>query len=121
MTQTELEQKLSLVIPATDYEAFRDVDIILEAVPEKMDLKKKVFQDLEKRAGEGAIFASNTSALSISEMASATQRPQKVIGMHVGDDDPSQLFYGEMGLKSGQDTRSTVQQEIGIPLYHEKP
>lgn len=82
MTQSEMEQKLSLVIPATDYEAFRDVDIILEAVPEKMDLKKKVFQDLEKRAGEGAIFASNTSALSISEMASATQRPQKVIGMH---------------------------------------
>ncbi len=82
MTQSEMEQKLSLVIPSTNYESFRDVDVVIEAVPEKMDLKKKVFQDLEKVVGEGTVFASNTSALSISEMASATKRPQKVIGMH---------------------------------------
>ena len=82
MTQTEMEGKLSLVIPATNYEAFRDVDIVIEAVPEKMELKKQVFQDLEKVAGEGTLLASNTSALSISEIASATKRPQKVVGMH---------------------------------------
>lgn len=82
MTRGEMEQKLSLVIPATDYEAFRDVDVVIEAVPEKMELKKKVFQDLEKAVGKGTLFTSNTSALSISEMASATRRPQKVIGMH---------------------------------------
>lgn len=82
MTQTEMESKMALAVSSTDYESFRDVDIVIEAVPEKMELKKQVFQELEKVVGEGTIFASNTSALSISEMAAATQRPQKVIGMH---------------------------------------
>jgi len=82
MTQTEMEGKIALVIPTTDDLAFQDVDIVIEAVPEKMDLKKRIFQDLEKIVGEGTILASNTSALSISEMAQATKRPHKVIGMH---------------------------------------
>lgn len=82
MTQAEMEGKMALVIPATEYSAFQDVDIVIEAVPEKMELKKSVFQDLEKVIGEGTILASNTSALSISEMGAATKRPQKVIGMH---------------------------------------
>lgn len=82
MSQGEMEGKLALVTPTTDYEAFRDVDIVIEAVPEKMEIKKQVFRDLEKFVGEGTIFASNTSALSISEMGTATGRPQKVIGMH---------------------------------------
>jgi 3-hydroxyacyl-CoA dehydrogenase len=82
MTGAEMEGKLALVTPATDYEAFRDVDLVIEAVPEKMALKQQVFQELEKSVGEGTIFTTNTSALSISEMASATKRPQKVVGMH---------------------------------------
>ena len=82
MTASEMENKMALVVPSTDYESFRDVDIVIEAVPEKMELKKQVFQELDKVCGEGTIFATNTSALSISEMASATKRPQKVIGMH---------------------------------------
>lgn len=82
MTPSEMGGKLALVTPATDYETFRDVDIVIEAVPEKIELKKQVFLDLEKVVGEGAIFATNTSALSISEMASATHRPSKVVGMH---------------------------------------
>jgi 3-hydroxyacyl-CoA dehydrogenase len=82
MTQAEMEGKLALVTPATNYEAFRDVDIVIEAVPEKMELKKQAFRDLEKIVGEGTIFASNTSALSISEIAAATKRPHKVVGMH---------------------------------------
>ena len=82
MTASEMEAKMALVIPATGYEAFRDVDIVVEAVPEKMDLKKKVFQELDKVSSEGTIFTTNTSALSISEIGSATHRPHKVIGMH---------------------------------------
>ena len=82
MSQTDLEAKMALVTPATKDEAFKDVDIVIEAVPEKMELKKKVFQDLEKTVGDGCIFASNPSALSISELAAATQRPGKVVGMH---------------------------------------
>lgn len=82
MTASDMEQKLSLVIPTTSYEDFKDVDIVIEAVPEKMELKKEVFRDLEKVVGEGTIFASNTSALSISEMGAATKRPEKMVGMH---------------------------------------
>ena len=82
MSSSELESKLTLVSGAATYDSFKDVDIVIEAVPEKMDLKKKVFQDLEGRVSENTIFATNTSALSISELGAATKRPEKVVGMH---------------------------------------
>jgi len=82
MDASELENKLSLVSGATSYEAFKDTDIVIEAVPEKMDLKKKVFQELDNHTSENTIFATNTSALSISGLGAATKRPEKVIGMH---------------------------------------
>jgi 3-hydroxybutyryl-CoA dehydrogenase len=63
-------------------EAVKDADLIIEAVPEKIDLKKKVFKEIEEAAPKHAIIASNTSSLSISEMASATKRPDKFIGTH---------------------------------------
>ncbi len=82
MDAGQMEEKMALLIPTDSYDDFRDVDIIIEAVPEKMDLKKQIFGELEAVCPEGAIFASNTSALSISAMAAATTRPRKVIGMH---------------------------------------
>ncbi|MBI5044158.1 MAG: 3-hydroxybutyryl-CoA dehydrogenase [Nitrospirae bacterium] len=82
MTSTEMEQKLALISGATAFNDFGDVDIVIEAVPEDMKIKQKVFQELEKACPESTIFASNTSALSITEMASATKKPDKVIGMH---------------------------------------
>ena len=82
MTSSEVDQKLSLVTATTRDEDFKDADIVIEAVSEKMELKKKVFQDLERVTPEGTILASNTSALSISEIGAATKRPEKVIGMH---------------------------------------
>jgi len=82
MSAGEMDSKMSLVIPALDYSEFGDVDIVIEAVPEKMDLKKKIFAELDGICPEGTIFASNTSALSITEMGRATRRPHKMIGMH---------------------------------------
>ncbi len=82
MSVGEMESKLALVEPTLSYDSFADVDIVIEAVPEKMHIKKQVFAELEQVVPETTIFASNTSALSISEMASATKRPGKVIGMH---------------------------------------
>ena len=82
MSLSELESKMTLVSGTTSYEGFKDVDIVIEAVPEKMELKKKVFQDLEGQVSENTIFATNTSALSISELGAATKRPEKVVGMH---------------------------------------
>ena len=82
MSAGEMAAKMDLIIPTLDYGEFADVDIVIEAVPEKMSLKQRIFQDLDKVCPEGTIYASNTSALSITEMARATHRPQKVIGMH---------------------------------------
>lgn len=82
MSVGEMESKLALIEPTLSYDSFADVDIVIEAVPEKMHIKKQVFAELEQVVPETTIFASNTSALSISEMASATKRPGKVIGMH---------------------------------------
>ncbi len=82
MNAGEMQSKLDLIIPTLDYGEFADVDIVIEAVPEKMGLKQRVFQELEKVVPEGTLFASNTSALSITAMGRATQRPNKVIGMH---------------------------------------
>lgn len=82
MSQDEVEKKMALVSGAITWDAFKDVDLVIEAVPEKMELKKKVFQEVEAVLPESSILASNTSALSISEMGAATKRPGKVVGIH---------------------------------------
>jgi 3-hydroxyacyl-CoA dehydrogenase/enoyl-CoA hydratase/3-hydroxybutyryl-CoA epimerase len=82
MSSTTMQEKMDLVIPTLDYDEFADVDIVIEAVPEIMKIKQQVFAELDKVCPPETVFASNTSALSIAEMGSATQRPHKVIGMH---------------------------------------
>jgi 3-hydroxyacyl-CoA dehydrogenase / enoyl-CoA hydratase / 3-hydroxybutyryl-CoA epimerase len=82
MTSGEVEQKMSLVTGTTDYDGFNDVDVVIEAIFEDMNVKKKVFGELDSVCPSATILATNTSSLSISEIASATGRPQKVIGMH---------------------------------------
>jgi 3-hydroxyacyl-CoA dehydrogenase len=82
MSAGDMGSKLDLVTPTLTYDGFEDVDIVIEAVPEVMAVKRRVFQELEEVCPEATIFASNTSALSISEMGAATQKPFKVIGMH---------------------------------------
>ena len=82
MTAGDMESKLDLITPTLTYDEFEDVDIVIEAVPEKIGIKKAVFKELEGVCPEQTIFASNTSALSISEMGAATGKPHKVIGMH---------------------------------------
>jgi 3-hydroxyacyl-CoA dehydrogenase len=82
MSEGDMQAKLDLVTPTLTYDEFGDVDIVIEAVPEKMGIKQAVFKELEGACPEQTIFASNTSALSISEMGAATGKPHKVIGMH---------------------------------------
>ena len=82
MTQDELEKKLTLVTGVTGYEGFKDVDLVVEAVPEKLDLKQQIFRDLDQSVPGSAVLASNTSSLSISALGGVTRRPHKVIGMH---------------------------------------
>jgi len=83
MTAEAYDDALARLIPMVDIEeAVRDTDFIVEAVPEKLELKKSVFAELDKYAPNHAILASNTSNISITEIASATKRPDKVIGYH---------------------------------------
>jgi 3-hydroxyacyl-CoA dehydrogenase len=82
MSAGDMESKLDLMAPTLTYDEFEDVDIVIEAVPEQMGIKKAVLKELEEACPEQTIFASNTSALSISEMGAATGKPHKVIGMH---------------------------------------
>ena len=78
----QLEQVMSLITGATDYSGFGDVDFVVEAVPEKMEIKQAVFAELDAVTPGGAILASNTSSLSITEIGEATLRPDKVVGFH---------------------------------------
>src|ERR1700693_3738981 len=82
MTSGEMEQKMNLVTGATNYDDFSDVDIVIEAIYEDMEVKKNLFQELEGICPATTIFASNTSSISISAIGSAVKKPEKVVGMH---------------------------------------
>jgi 3-hydroxyacyl-CoA dehydrogenase len=82
MTGAEMDQKMALVSGATNYDGFGDVDIVIEAIFEDLGVKKKVFSELDGICPPASILATNTSSLSISAVASATKRPEKVVGMH---------------------------------------
>lgn len=111
MTAGQMQEKLDLIEYTLDYDAFGDVDIVIEAVPEVMKVKQQVFKDLDGVCGPDTIFASNTSALSITEMGKATGRPNKVIGMHFFN--PAhvmKLVEIIPGAETDDDTVDTVQQ-----------
>ena len=78
----QAERTLGLITGTTSYDAFGDVDFVIEAVPEKMEIKHAVFAELDASTPGHAILASNTSGLSITEIGDATNRPDKVVGFH---------------------------------------
>jgi 3-hydroxyacyl-CoA dehydrogenase len=82
MTGDQVETAMGLLTPTLDFDALGDCDLIIEAVFENMDIKKEIFATLDGIAKDGAILASNTSYLDVDEIASATNRPEAVIGMH---------------------------------------
>ena len=82
MTQEQVEQRMALITPSLSKGDLGEVDLIIEAVFEEMGLKKEIFGELDKIAKKGAILASNTSFLDLNEIASATSRPEDVIGLH---------------------------------------
>jgi 3-hydroxyacyl-CoA dehydrogenase len=78
----QAEELLGRISGTTEYEGFGDVDFVVEAVPERMQVKQAVFAELDAVTPGHAILSSNTSSLSITEMAEATSRPDKVCGFH---------------------------------------
>lgn len=82
MEQAAADQILANLEPADGMEAFGDCDIVIEAATENIGLKLDLFKQMDNAAPENAILASNTSSISITLLAAATQRPEKVVGMH---------------------------------------
>ena len=82
LTQQFVDERLKLIMPTLGYDGFATVDMVVEAVFEGMALKQQVFKELDRFCKLGAILASNTSTLNIDEIASATSRPETVIGTH---------------------------------------
>lgn len=83
VTEAERDAALArLSVVSTVEAAVQDVDLAIEAIPERMELKQAMFRDLDRSAPERALLASNTSSLDIDEIARATRRPEKVLGMH---------------------------------------
>lgn len=111
LTEAEKDEILERLTYSNDLEAVRGADLIIEAVPEKIELKKKVFEQLDKFADTETIIVSNTSGLSISEIASVTMRPHKVMGVHFFYPAPvMKLVELIRGLATDDDTYAKVRE-----------
>ncbi len=82
ITSEQVEERMALIDGQTSIDALNSQDLIIEAVFENMDLKKDIFKQLDTICKDGAILASNTSALDVNEIADVTNRPEDVIGLH---------------------------------------
>ena len=109
VTQEYMDATLANITPATDYACCADVDLVIEAAVETMELKKELFKMLDGICKPEAILASNTSSLSITEIAGATNRPDRVIGMHFFNPAPVMKL---VELIKGQKTSDEVCTQI---------
>ncbi|WP_408096666.1 3-hydroxyacyl-CoA dehydrogenase NAD-binding domain-containing protein [Peredibacter sp. HCB2-198] len=82
MTEDEFNRKMRSIEPTLNFEGFKAVDLVVEAVVENMDLKKKVFAELEEYVRPDALLTSNTSSLSVEEMSKALRKPERFAGLH---------------------------------------
>ena len=109
MTTQDVERRMGLITGSTDFNAVRDADIIVEAVFEEMPVKKEVFAKLDAIAKPDAVLATNTSTLDVNEIASATKRPESVIGMHFfSPANVMRLLENVRGAKSSKTTIATA-------------
>ena len=109
MSQDEADAARSRISTAIDRSACADVDLVVEAVPEILDLKLSIFSELDGICKDDCILATNTSSISISEIASATSRPDKVIGMHFMNPVPiMKLVEVINGKETSESVTSTV-------------
>jgi len=110
MTEAELEQILARIRPSTELENARSVDLVIEAAIENMEIKASLFKELDELAPAHTILASNTSSLPITEIAAATKRPEKVIGMHFMNPVPvMKLVEIIRGLATADEVYNTIE------------
>jgi 3-hydroxyacyl-CoA dehydrogenase len=109
MTMTQVEERMARLSPTLDFEALADADLVIEAVFEDMELKKSVFERLDKVAKPGAILASNTSYLDIDAIAAKTARPEDVLGTHFfSPANVMRLLEIVRGAKTSKSTLATI-------------
>lgn len=82
ITKDEFNRKMRSIIPTTKYDGFKSVDLVIEAVVENMEIKKKVFSEMEKQVSVDSLITSNTSSLSVTEMATSLEKPERFAGLH---------------------------------------
>ena len=116
-TAEDIAKYSALLTTGTNIKDFQDCDIVIEAIIENMDLKKKVFKELDEILPPDAILASNTSALSITEIAAATSRPDKMVGMHFFNPVPAmklvEVIPGAMTSDAVVDATADLAAKIG--------
>lgn len=119
ITEAQMNEILSRIHPSLDLkEAVSNADLIIEAAPENIDLKKALFREVDSYALPHAIIASNTSSVSITELASATKRPDKVCGMHFFN--PPQLMKLIEVIKGAKTSDETLQTVLDAAHRMEK-
>jgi len=113
MTQSEADAALGRIKGVTDLkEAVEDVDLVIEAIVEDINIKKELYKELEQICRPDTIFASNTSAQSITEMAMSTKRPGKFVGMHWFN--PAQLMRGIEVITHDKTSKETLDTMVDL-------
>jgi len=111
LTASEKKATLARILPSADLSLIGEAEMVIEAIPDKLELKKKIFGDIDRLSPREAILVTNTSTLSISEIASATRRPDKVIGMHFLNPVPKTLIVEIVrGLKTSDETYQIIRE-----------
>src|SRR5881394_2614788 len=109
LTMADVEKRMGLIMGTPDFNAIADADIVIEAVFEEMPIKKEVFAKIDKIAKPDAVLATNTSTLDVNEIASATTRPESVIGTHFfSPANVMKLLENVRGAKSSKTTVATA-------------
>ncbi len=109
LKQDKYEQRMALLSTTLNYDDLKDADLVIEAVFEEMGVKEAVFKKLDEEMKKGAILASNTSTLDVNKIASFTQRPQDVVGLHFfSPANVMKLLEVVRGEKTAKDVLATV-------------
>lgn len=107
--QDDVQATLDRITPTTELEAAADADIVVEAVFERLEIKHEVFRELDKICRDGAVLATNTSAIPITQIAAVTQRPEAVVGTHFFSPVPMmKLCELIRGYKTSDETLATA-------------
>ncbi len=121
LSEDDKQQILGRITTTLSYDDIKDAGLVVEAIAENMELKKRVFRELDEVCNADCILATNSSSLSITEIAACTKRPEKVIGMHFFNPVPVlklvEVIRGQLTADSVYDCVSGIAKEIGkVPV-----